>query len=72
MVGEKHILTTGDIIEQYPDDYPYPSCLVSSVTVSRSYLHVVCGIGDGEIWVISAYHPDPDRWDDGYRKRKDE
>ena len=68
----KHVLTHGEIIEQYPDDYPHPSCLALGVTVDGSTIHVVCGIGNGELWVISAYHPDPEKWTDRFSKRKEE
>ena len=60
----------GEIIEQYPDDYPCSSCLVLGITVNFRYLHVVCGI-DGELWIISAYDPAPEKWTDGFRVRKE-
>ena len=67
----KYVLINGGIIEQYPNDYPYPSCLVLGVTLEHRYLHVVCGIGGGELWIISAYCPAPEKWVDGYSKRKE-
>ena len=33
----------GEIIEQYPTDYPYPSCLILGVTVDDKFLHTVIG-----------------------------
>ena len=38
-------IMTGEVIEDYPDDYPYPSCLL----LGGNKLHVVCGIGDGKL-----------------------
>lgn len=67
----KYVLSNGEIIEQYPDDYPYPSCLVLGITIERRYLHIVCGIGGGELWIISAYYPAPDKWTDDFRVRKE-
>ena len=64
-------LLSGEIIEQYLDDYPSPSCLVLGATVNKKALHVVCGIGDGEIWLITAYYPNPDEWADGFRVRRE-
>ena len=64
-------ILTGEIIEQYPEDYPYPSCLILGLTVEKLYLHVVCGIGDGELWLITAYYPDPDEWTDDFKVRKE-
>ncbi|MCL2513023.1 MAG: DUF4258 domain-containing protein [Oscillospiraceae bacterium] len=66
-----YTLINGEIIEQYPNDYPYPSCLVLSSIKKNKYLHVVCGIGDEEIWIITAYYPNPDEWTNGFRVRKD-
>ena len=34
-------IMNGEIIEQYPDDYPYPSCLILGMSIEDKYLHVV-------------------------------
>jgi len=67
----KQTLLNGKVIEQYPDDYPFPSCLVSGVAQDGRYLHVVCGIDAKELWIISSYHPDPEKWTDDFSKRKE-
>jgi hypothetical protein len=36
------ILDSGEIIEEYADDVPYPSCLVLGRTRTGRALHVVC------------------------------
>ena len=56
----------GEIIEQYPDDYPYPSCLI----LSDGPLHVVAGIGQGMIWIITAYKPTAQKWESDWKTRK--
>ena len=61
-------ILSGEIIEQYPDDYPFPSCLL--LGLSGDPLHVVCGQGKDEIWMITAYHPDPAEWEDDLKTRK--
>ena len=53
------VLTNGEIIEQYPTDYPFPSCLVLGYTKTGKALHVVCGSNGVELWLITAYIPDP-------------
>lgn len=63
-------IQSGEIIEQYPDDYPYPSCLLLGLTVAGEPLHVVCGRGENEIWMITAYHPDPEEWEPDLKTRK--
>ena len=62
-------IRTGEIIDQYPDDYPFPSCLVLGLSVLRKLLHVVCGLGLGEVYMITAYYPNPAEWDNELRKK---
>lgn len=33
-------------------------------------LHVVCGIGDDKLWIITAYRPDETMWDSSFTRRK--
>jgi len=65
-----YTLVNGDIIEQYPTDYPYPSCLVLGATVKGNPLHVVCGASKDELWLITAYFPSIDEWTSDFRTRK--
>lgn len=52
----------GEIIEQYPNDYPYPSCLIHSE--SEGPLHSVWAYNEMNSWavLITVYRPDPLRW----------
>jgi hypothetical protein len=34
----------GDVIEEYPDDKPFPSCLVCGKTTDKRALHVACAM----------------------------
>ena len=63
----RQAILTGEIIEDYPDDYPYPSCLV----LGDNKLHVVCGIGEGRLWIITAYRPSTEKWESDLRTRKE-
>ena len=54
---EKAILD-GEIIEEYENDYPYPSCLIYGINLKGEVLHIVCGIAEKELWIITAYYPD--------------
>ena len=67
----KHVLSVGRIIEEYQDDYPHPSCLVLGATLEYRHLHVVCGIGSSELWIISAYCPSNEEWIEEFSKRKE-
>jgi hypothetical protein len=66
----EYALLNDEIIEQYPTDYPYPSCLALGMTPDNRNLHIVCGIGGGELWLITAYYPDADDWSEDYSVRK--
>ena len=68
----EHALLTGEIIEQYPDDQPYPSCLVLGWLISSDPLHVVCSKGDLEpaLRIVTVYEPDEALWESDYRTRK--
>lgn len=65
-----NVLRSGEIIEQYPDDYPFPSCLELGLSVIGKLLHVCCAIGDGKLWVITAYYPTLDKWENDMKTRK--
>lgn len=67
----KNCIITGRIIEQYPDDYPFPSCLVLGTTVAGRALHVVIGLGQGYLWLITAYYPDPLKWNEDFSVRRE-
>ena len=62
----KNAILNGEIIEQYHDDYPFPSCLINSENI-----HIVCSIGEGYLYVITAYRPSSEKWDIGNKKRKE-
>jgi hypothetical protein len=63
-------IMTGEIIEQYPTDYPYPSCLTLGFDMGNKHLHVVVGCGNGFIWLVTAYYPDPNEWESDNKTRK--
>ncbi len=63
-------LFAGEIIENYPEDYPYPSCLVLGLTQTNTPLHVVVSLGMGRLWIITAYVPSGDKWQDDWRTRQ--
>lgn len=63
----KAALLAGEIIEDYPDDHPYPSCLL----LGAGPLHVVCGMAEDRLFIITAYRPDPSEWGSDYKTRKE-
>lgn len=63
-------IMTGEIIEQYPDDYPYPSCLV--LGRKNKPLHTVVGTNGSQLWIVTAYYPSADKWMDDLKTRKEQ
>lgn len=57
-------VASGRIIEDYPDDKPYPSCLIFGRTDAGRPIHVVCAYGGEEdhTVIVTVYHPHPQRW----------
>ncbi len=66
----RNAIFNGEIIEDRPDDVPVPCCLVLGADVKGIYLHVICGMIDGIVFIISAYYPDPERWEADLMTRK--
>ena len=62
----------GEIIEQYPDDYPFPSCLVFGISENGYVLHVVMSDEGTGSRIITAYYPDDTRWEKDYKTRKEQ
>jgi hypothetical protein len=61
---------SGEIIEEYCDDYPFPSCLVLSVIDGRP-IHIVCGTDFEMLYIITAYRPDSEVWESDLKTRKE-
>jgi len=66
----RYVLETGEVIEEYPDDTPYPSRLILECYKGR-LIHVVAANNclDDEIIVITVYEPDLSEWDLECKKR---
>ena len=66
------VLDSGEIIEEYVEDVPYPSCLILGRTRAGRPLHIVCApvLDEGRLIIITVYQPDPTRWEDDWRRRK--
>ena len=61
----------GEIIEDYPDDYYGPSCLILGYTGSRRPLHVHCTYATRpRVKIITVYQPDRSEWLENYRVRR--
>jgi uncharacterized protein DUF4258 len=56
----------GEIIEDYPSDRPYPSCLVFGPSSRNEPVHSVWAYTSKTGWavLVTVYLPDPERWVD--------
>ena len=60
----RSVVVGGEIIEDYPTDRPFPSCLIYGQTVRGDPVHTVWAYNDANQWavLVTVYRPDPDRW----------
>ena len=61
----------GEIIRKYEDDLPLPSCLVLGKSLNGNPIHVVISHDNEFIYLITAYYPDPELWDEGFKNKKE-
>ncbi len=61
---------TGEIIEDYPKDFPHPSCLIFGYSEAGRVLHTVVGT-DGEfIFIITVYIPSREKFEADLKTRR--
>ncbi|WP_455649069.1 DUF4258 domain-containing protein [Enterocloster citroniae] len=63
-------VNSGEIIEDYPDDFPYPSCLIFGYTINNQIIHVVVGTDKEYAYMITAYFPNTIKFDDDLKTRR--
>ena len=65
------VVDTGEAIEEYPHALPLPCQLMMGLTKGR-YIHVVVAKIEAKkrAIIITAYVPDPAKWEPGLRNRR--
>lgn len=64
-------INNGKIIEQYPDSFPNPSCLISGKALNEKPLHIVVSADGVILTVITAYEPSLDKFEGDFETRKE-
>jgi len=67
------VITHGEIIKEYLNDTPYPSCLVLLI-IAEKPIHVVYSIYDSgdekHYYIITVYNPSLEEWHGDYKTRR--
>lgn len=63
-------LQNGEIIEDYPNSFPHPGCLVFGVNRKNEILHVVVGLKDGTLVIVTAYYPNTIKFESDLKTRR--
>jgi len=61
----------GEKIEEYPEDFPFPSALILGRTGSGRPLHAVVSLEEERLYLITAYFPNPDEREGDWKTRKE-
>ena len=65
------VLENGEIIEEYSEDYPFPSVLILGYK-EKTPVHVVVGIDKNNEWcyIITVYKPDKEHFEPNFKTRR--
>jgi hypothetical protein len=64
------VLARGEVIEDYPGDFPYPSRLMPGWIGSRPLHVVVAEDAEGRSIVVTVYEPNAANWTVNFRTRR--
>ncbi|MCC8150566.1 MAG: DUF4258 domain-containing protein [Lachnospiraceae bacterium] len=67
----RHAVMTGEIIERYPEDFPYPTCLIFGYTEKEKVIHVVMSDEGTGSRIVTAYFPDFEKWQPDFKTRRE-
>ncbi len=65
------VIIKGEVIEDYPEDRPFPSCLMLG-WVEGTPFHVVVSLDEKEntAYIITVYEPSLDKFEPDYKTRR--
>lgn len=67
----KAALHNGEIIETYPNDFPFPSCLILGKDSKNKAIHICISDEGSSSRIITAYYPSLEKWADNFKVRKE-
>jgi hypothetical protein len=65
----KWVIAHGEIIESYPHDKPYPSCLIMGYVREEEPLYILCALSH-RVHIITVHWLDPTKWLDPKTRRE--
>lgn len=65
----KYVILTGEIIENYPNDKPYQSCLIMGYVRTHQPLYILCALGE-IVHIVTVHWLDPEKWLDPKTRRE--
>lgn len=63
-------LMEGEILEEHPQDKPYPKCLIMGFVREREPLYVSCSFDGEEVYIVTVHWMDPEEWIDPWTRRR--
>ena len=65
------VIEQGDVIRDYPEDQPYPSCLILWF-LNATPIHVVVARNGSDLscYIVTAYVPSEALWQAGFKEKK--
>jgi len=63
-------ILNGEIIEEYSNDTPFPSCLILGNSAENLPLHIVVSADEEFLYIITAYYPNLQKWNEDFKTRR--
>lgn len=65
------VILKGEVIEDYPEDRPFPSCLIFKMIENKPF-HAVVGLDaqNQKAYIITAYEPTLDKFEPDFKTRR--
>ena len=64
------VIRGGDYYK-FGDDYPYPSCLILGYNTNNKIIHIVCGVSEDTVHMVTAYYPNTHKWEEDMKTRRE-